>query len=607
MNKSTDYSAADGDKFVSPWWSQEDVQFSMGASRAALRRDFQEYCNDFLEQRVASESFKLATLWSVDPVDCTLILLGAKGVTVKDLREPILDYTKNLSGLAVESRDVMSFEDVGEERQDGRSFSHYHLIKELGLKSMICIPILNTCNINQVLMVLNLFPVADQINDIWEFSRFGDSLAVRFETFLRERCVRFANRLGIDMGAKKKRSPERIYREVVGLVREAVRADFVSIYVERPDSESIECQSATGAGGQAMHDAELDELANRCWRANREKLTISVEDDPAAQYVEYRELLPPRVVFGERMRSELFVPLRDLAGRGRGSFCCLKTTKYAGSEVLFPFTYEDVAVIEGIGQAFAPQLEIIVAEVRRTDAMNKLAHELRWPVVALGAALERVERECREYQYTFKHDYFDELKTYCDAMNRLLLEVDVVRKGPQFIPLVTRRTYFEKGIIAPAVRFLRPLLVKRKLSSEKIKYLNLRRVPELYVDPALMTQVVFNLLDNAIKYFHGEAHDFQIEIEGNDTGSNFEVLFRDNGVGIPQGWSERIFESGIRGPNAHQYDVAGEGLGLWFGREIVRRHGGDLILRKQKDPTTFVIILPGYLKERAPDESETKE
>lgn len=132
-------------------------------------------------------------------------------------------------------------------------------------------------------------------------------------------------------------------------------------------------------------------------------------------------------------------------------------------------------------------------------------------------------------------------------------------------------------------------------------------MPKLYVDRGLMTQAVFNLLDNAIKYFHGDPASFKIEIDGCNVPTGYEIVFRDGGMGVPDGLEEHIFKMGFRGPNACESDVTGEGLGLWFARGIVRRHDGDLVLRRHRDPTEFVIVLPRYLAQSPPRERASGE
>ena len=183
-----------------------------------------------------------------------------------------------------------------------------------------------------------------------------------------------------------------------------------------------------------------------------------------------------------------------------------------------------------------------------------------------------------------------------------------MRRGTHSIPLVPQKTFLLRKIIAPAVRFVRPLLIKAGFDNSKnpknpISYNKLDKIPDLYVDPGLMTQVVFNLLDNGIKYYQDDPADFTMLIEGSDSAEGYELLFRDMGIGIEPGDEKRIFERGVRGRKAHQYDVSGEGIGLWLARAIVRRHGGDLFVKRNRGPTEFVLRLPHDLDHSSPPEN----
>ena len=209
--------------------------------------------------------------------------------------------------------------------------------------------------------------------------------------------------------------------------------------------------------------------------------------------------------------------------------------------------------------------------------------------------------ECKENRYSFQHDHFKEMRTYCDLMDRLMMQLDMVRKGPDRIAIDPVLTRLHADIVAPATRFVAPILVRKRLRRAGIRYSNLLEIPRLYLDPGLMSQVIFNLLDNAIKYSKPDDRaGFKVEIEGSSGEGGYEILCRDYGIGVPDGHEERIFEFGFRGPNAEDFDVGGEGMGLWFALQIVRLHGGTLTLRNNRNPTTFRIVLPYGLSTSPP-------
>ena len=92
-------------------------------------------------------------------------------------------------------------------------------------------------------------------------------------------------------------------------------------------------------------------------------------------------------------------------------------------------------------------------------------------------------------------------------------------------------------------------------------------------DPDRLAQVVTNMLDNAVKYSPagGTIH---VSLQMADTGALVRV--RDEGIGLPAGSAERVFEPFNRAANAFAGNIPGLGLGLHISRQIVQRHGGRM-------------------------------
>lgn len=262
------------------------------------------------------------------------------------------------------------------------------------------------------------------------------------------------------------------------------------------------------------------------------------------------------------------------------------------------FSYDDIAIVEAMEQAFGPPLETLLASEQREVSLKQLAHEVKVPVVAFRAVLERMQREYDQSTFRFQHSYFREANIYLDLMNRLVKELDIVRLGPSEVPLVLQETNLLADVINPDRRFIQPILRARKMLLQQLVHSGFESLPRLRVDAALITQVIFNLLENAIKYFPRDrpASEFKCSIHAEIAERCVEICVSDNGLGIVESDRERLFEFGIRGINAEQFDVQGGGLGLWISRAIARRHGGDLELRSLGRPTEFVLSLPLSLR-----------
>jgi signal transduction histidine kinase len=89
---------------------------------------------------------------------------------------------------------------------------------------------------------------------------------------------------------------------------------------------------------------------------------------------------------------------------------------------------------------------------------------------------------------------------------------------------------------------------------------------------------------------------FKIVIGAEEQADRYIVKFSDFGVGVPEGLEEKIFEERFRAPLVR--GIKGSGLGLTISRQLMREHGGDLILHQRKDPTEFHLVFPKHSRRR---------
>lgn len=560
--------------------------------RAPPRDIAQTFADDLLK----AFDCRMVTVWSLDPVHGTIILVAVSGTTRRELGTLSLDCGKSLTGLTVDRKRITHFPSLDKPSADGRTFGHPDLVAAFGLRTMVSVPVLNTCNGNQVLAIINLFPgpaSSDRCASVViekELKVVAAQLAILLEMSLQDTSVRFANRLGaelIKLGVNK-RTPDRLCRVVARVVREATDSDAVGVFLESPDENQVRLVASAGELFRHSQADLFTETADRVWRANREFLTPDFRRDAA---LDPDSTFPPL----DQHVAAACVPLRDLAGQSKGVIVALNQCPARPPESIRLFTYEDVAAMTAVEQAFVPYFDILQADRQRHTSLTKLAHELRVPIVAFRAALETISDECKSNGYAFRYNHFEETAIYLDVMRRLLTELELVRVEPRNITLQPKPTSIYALIVQPAKRFVEPLLQLRGFTVDQIRHEGLQFIPKLHIDPALMTQVVFNLLDNAIKYYRGNPRNFRIFVQATDEATSHKLVFRDWGVGVPAGFEERIFDFGVRGPAAHLQNIGGEGIGLWFAREIVRRHGGTLTLGRAANPTEFVLELPRNL------------
>jgi signal transduction histidine kinase len=118
-------------------------------------------------------------------------------------------------------------------------------------------------------------------------------------------------------------------------------------------------------------------------------------------------------------------------------------------------------------------------------------------------------------------------------------------------------------------------------------------MPEILVDiDADRTRTVIrNLLENAIKYSSPTSRP--VEISVSVTGETVEVRVTDDGVGIPEGDVERVFEPFFRVDRSRAKTTGGYGLGLSICKRVMEAHGGSIAVeRRGVRGTSFVLTFP---------------
>ena len=116
----------------------------------------------------------------------------------------------------------------------------------------------------------------------------------------------------------------------------------------------------------------------------------------------------------------------------------------------------------------------------------------------------------------------------------------------------------------------------------------------IYVDEMHITNVLFNLMDNAVKYRRPEVPLTLMVRTWNDNNGKLLIAVEDNGIGIKKEYLKKVFDRFFRVPTGNVHDVKGFGLGLAYVRKIIEDHKGTI--RAELGPgnvgTKFIITLP---------------
>lgn len=572
-----------------------------------------EVCQPVIDmaRKLSAFSASVVTVWSVDPRSERLIrvaggfpidpLTGLEKTPSSDIPS-VLEIAHSLTGAAYESRRPRIWNDL-KSIQEGRKFDNTELVDEFKLQSMLSLPIPNIGNPHQISLVMNFFFAEEIPEESLEHPDLRRELqavlslfASGIESNLRERAYRMSTSTSYALGRIEYLTPESAASTLARAVQRSISADYVSVFLEDWDRTII-------PKGHAWADNDPK------WDSSQESLPCKVQ----STLEENREFLAPVVSWKKEeidellekkllgilpthpVESVLLIPLQDDKGVSRGVLRAVNLKREDRGTWRQLHTYDDIAIVEAMGRSFSPLLDRLLESVQRNTSLQTLAHELRVPVVALRAVHSRMEREYdANSTFRFQFPYFNEVGVYTEIMQRQMREIEIVRIGPESLDLVPQSTHLWTEVIMPAKRFIGPILNESGMTTQQINAHGFENAPNLSIDQALITQVIFNLMDNSIKYYPKTRplRDFKCDLYGYASGDIFKIEVHDNGSGLSEQDSAKLFGFGYRSQSARAAEVRGTGIGLWMSRGIIRRHGGDLCLTKNSKPTIFTITLP---------------
>ena len=226
--------------------------------------------------------------------------------------------------------------------------------------------------------------------------------------------------------------------------------------------------------------------------------------------------------------------------------------------------------------------DIEVDEVRRTDAMAFVAHELRNPLFNIQMAASMLERDPSEETQRATRLILSSANRLGNVIDDL---ADVIRLQANKIE-VTHQDVCLQDVVMAAAEAVQPSLQQRGQTLEIDAPLN----PPLFLqgDAVRLEQVFGNLLSNACNYSPEGAY---IMITCREDGGRALVTVRDTGIGIKPDMLERIFEPFVRG---NSVGPNGLGIGLTLVRNLVEQHGGHISAHSEGTGrgSTFIVNLP---------------
>ena len=216
----------------------------------------------------------------------------------------------------------------------------------------------------------------------------------------------------------------------------------------------------------------------------------------------------------------------------------------------------------------------------KNDFINNITHEFKTPIATIKAALEGI---------VLFNKGNDPKKTakYLDTSNEQLDKLhNMVEKLLEIATFDSSQMILKKERI-DLMSLLNSLVGKyRSCSSEKsFRFDNSGKI-EIEADPFHLENALSNVLDNAVKY-GGDLIEVNVRKEQNMV----RILIRDNGNSLTAFQIQHIFDKFYRVPKGNVHDVKGFGIGLFYTKQIIDQHAGEIYVEVDAF-TDFLIRLP---------------
>jgi PAS domain S-box-containing protein len=236
-----------------------------------------------------------------------------------------------------------------------------------------------------------------------------------------------------------------------------------------------------------------------------------------------------------------------------------------------------------------------ISKLKKTEAELKIknkeldtfvyraSHDLKGPLVSIIGLTQMVKQEVKD---PIALEFFDMINK---STNRLadilknLMEIAIIEKVIKEKELI--------NLEAKITEVIESLRHGPYYNGIKIE-LDIKIRKKFYCNNKMLTPVLQNLIDNALKYKNDDV-DSYLHIKASEFHKGIQIIMEDNGIGIEKSIQAKIFDMFFRGT----IKAEGSGLGLYTVRSFIQKMGGDITVQsKEGHGTTFIIYLPNMDK-----------
>jgi len=224
----------------------------------------------------------------------------------------------------------------------------------------------------------------------------------------------------------------------------------------------------------------------------------------------------------------------------------------------------------------------------RADFTSNMTHEFKTPIATVSVALESIKKYSLVNDPQTLQNYLDISQHELHRLDMMVEKVLKISHGEDAEQPLNLELYDVQSGLQQVISSMN---LQLKHSQASIRFAASAEPCFVYGDPFHLTNIFYNLIDNAIKYT-GEG--LTLEISCVEVAETITIGFKDNGPGIDKIYQKNIFERFYRVPSkGSTHDIKGSGLGLHYVKQMIVKHGGTIKIKSEPGRgANFIITLP---------------
>ena len=251
-----------------------------------------------------------------------------------------------------------------------------------------------------------------------------------------------------------------------------------------------------------------------------------------------------------------------------------------------PISVTDCVETEHIGDAFNRVLgRMKVLDTSRQEFVSNVSHELRTPITSMKVLADSLISQ-KDVPVELYQEFMEDIAEEIDREDEIITDLLSLVKMDRTAADLNITEVDINALVELIMRRLRPIAQNRDV---EVVYESVRPVTAA-VDEVKITQVISNLVENAIKY--NKEHGW-VRVKLDADHQYFSVEVADSGIGIPAESIDHIYERFYRVDKSRSREIGGTGLGLAITRNAILMHRGSIkVSSVEGEGTTFMVKIP---------------